>query len=263
MAATLPALFLSHGAPTLALGRSPAARFLRGLPALLPARPAAILVASAHWETAGPRLTAASRNGTIHDFYGFPQPLYDLRYEAPGAPEIARRAAALLAAEGFEPALDGTRGLDHGAWVPLILAWPEADIPVLQLSLQTALGPRHHWALGRALAPLSDEGVLIVGSGSWTHDLSSFRGQAEDAPEPDWVKRFADWAEAALLEDRLDDLLAYRERAPEAVANHPTEEHFLPIFVAQGAGGGPARRLHRSATYGILDMAAYAIGGMA
>lgn len=258
----LPSIFLSHGAPTLALSRAPAADFLRNLPGLLPRRPRAILVASAHWERLSPHLSATPHNGTIHDFGGFPPELYAMRYDAPGDPGAAHKAASLLAAAGLEATLDETRGLDHGAWVPLKLAWPDADIPVLQLSIQTRLGPSHHLALGEALQPLRAEDVLIIGSGSWTHDLSSFRGQAEDAPEPDWVLRFADWADAAILEGRTDDLLAYRARAPDAVRNHPTEEHFLPLFVALGAGGPAARakRLHRSTTFGILHMDAYAFG---
>jgi len=258
----LPSIFLSHGAPTLALSQAPAADFLRNLPALLPKPPKAILVASAHWERFSPHLSATARNDTIHDFGGFPPELYAMRYDAPGDPALARETASLLGAAGLEATLDETRGLDHGAWVPLKLAWPQADIPVLQLSIQTRLRPSHHLALGEALQPLRAEDVLIIGSGSWTHDLSSFRGQPEDAPEPDWVLRFADWAEAAIMEGRTEDLLAYRALGPEAGRNHPTEEHFLPLFVALGAGGRGARkvRLHRSTTFGILHMDAYAFG---
>lgn len=256
----LPTLFLSHGSPRLALSAAPAADFLRALPGLLPARPKAIVVASAHWETARPRVSAMARNDTIHDFGGFGPLLHAMRYDAPGAPEIAARVAALLGAAGFPAELDDRRGLDHGAWVPLTLAWPEADVPVLQVSLQTWLGPRHHLAIGEALAPLRAEGVLVIGSGSWTHDLSSIRGQAEEAAEPAWVQDFADWVDAALVEGRADDLLAYRRLAPHGTRNHPSEEHFLPLFVAMGAGGGVPRRLHRSTTYGILRMDAYAFG---
>ena len=257
----LPSLFLSHGAPTLALSEAPAAQFLHDLPGLLGERPSAIIVASAHWERFSPHLSAMSLNDTIHDFGGFPEPLYAMRYDAPGDPDLARRAVALLAAAGLEASLDDRRGLDHGAWVPLKLAWPEADIPVIQLSIQTRLGPQHHIDLGRALAPLRADGVLIVGSGSWTHDLRSVVRWVEDAPEPDWVRDFADWTDAALTEGRTEDLKAYRVLAPEAPHNHPTEEHFLPLFVALGAGGGgPARRLHRSTTYGVLHMDAYAFG---
>jgi len=259
-----PTLFLSHGAPTLALSDSPAAHFLRGLPERLPEAPKAILVASAHWETPRPRVSAMARNDTIHDFGGFGPVLHAMRYDAPGAPDVAERAGGLLGAAGFTAELDATRGLDHGAWVPLSLAWPKADLPVLQVSLQTELGPRHHLDLGRALKPLRDEGVLIIGSGSWTHDLSSFRGQPEDTPEPQWVRDFADWAQAAVLEGRTDDVLAYRSLAPNAVRNHPTEEHFLPLLVALGAAESePVHRLHRSTTYGFLHMDAYAFGAVA
>lgn len=256
----LPSIFLSHGAPTLAVSHAPAARFLRGLPDLLPQRPRAVLVASAHWERFSPHLSVTPKNDTIHDFGGFPAALYAMRYDAPGDPALAEQAARLLGDAGFEATLDPHRGLDHGAWVPLRMAWPDADIPVLQLSIQTRLGPAHHLALGRALHSLREQGVLIIGSGSWTHDLSSFRGQPEDSAEPDWVLKFADWADAAITEGRIDDLLAYRVLAPEAAHNHPTEEHFLPLFVALGAGGEQprVRRLHRSTTFGILHMDAYA-----
>jgi 4,5-DOPA dioxygenase extradiol len=147
--------------------------------------------------------------------------------------------------------------------VPLRLIYPDADIPVVQLSVQPDAGPAYHYWLGRLLAPLREEGVLIVGSGSFTHDLSSFRQYYHDldAPAPEWVDRFATWMVEAIGEGRTEDLLAYRDRAPEAVHNHPTEEHLLPLFVALGAGeGGPARHLHASTTHGILRMDAFAFG---
>ena len=256
----LPAIFLSHGAPTLALSSHPAADFLRGLAASLPERPRAIVVASAHWETQRPRVSAMARNTTIHDFGNFGPQMHAMLYDAPGAPEVAEEVAEALAAGGFDVDLDPGRGLDHGAWVPLKLAWPDGDIPVLQLSLQTYLGPAHHLALGKALAGLRSQGILIIGSGSWTHDLSSFRGQAEISPDPVWVLDFADWADRALAEGRTGDLLDYRRLAPHAADNHPTEEHFLPVFVCLGAGGAPVRHLHRSVTFGILHMDAYSFG---
>lgn len=253
-------LFLSHGAPTLPLEDVAARRFLEGLAATMP-RPEAILMVSAHWETSVPTVNAVARNATIHDFRGFPAELYDLIYPAPGDPHLAERVIDLVSAAGLPTAVDYQRGLDHGAWVPLMLAWPEADIPVVQLSVQSHLGPGHHLELGRALAPLAHEGVLIAGSGSFTHDLSSWRGQA-GMPEPDWVTGFADWFADALAEHRTCDLLAYRNLAPNAVRNHPTEEHLLPLFVAIGAAGpdAPARHLHTSNTYGVLRMDAYAFG---
>jgi len=165
---------------------------------------------------------------------------------------------SLLAGAGLAARIDPVRGLDHGAWVPLMLAYPEADLPIVQLSVQSHLGPGHHLELGRALAPLTDQGVLVMASGSFTHDLSSFRKPLPDG-EPDWVRDFADWMNAALLEGRTCDLLAYRRLAPHAVHNHPTEEHLLPLFVALGTAGAghPAERIHSSVTHNILRMDAY------
>lgn len=258
---TLPTLFVSHGAPTLVVDAVPAHDFLQTLPTLLPEPPRAILMVSAHWETPVPAVSTVAHLDTIHDFGGFPEALYRLRYPAPGAPALAARVVELLAAAGIAAATSASRGLDHGAWVPLMLAWPDAQIPVTQLAVQTQLGAAHHYALGRALAPLRDEGVLIIGSGSFTHDLSEFRKSrlAINSPEPGWVTAFADWIDAAICDDRVDDLLDYRRRAPEAVHNHPTEEHLLPLHVALGAGGA-GRRIHRSTTFGVLRMDAYAFG---
>lgn len=256
---TMPSLFLSHGAPTLPLTDTPARAFLTQLGHALP--PAqAILVISAHWETTVPTVSAVDRNETIHDFAGFPRELYEMRYAAPGAPAVAARVADLLRAAGLDCKTDRSRGLDHGAWVPLLLMYPQADIPVLQLSVQPNLGPAHHLRLGRALAPLRQEGVLIVGSGSFTHDLSEFRGHGPNDPAPAWVNNFADWVHAALTSGQTEQLLDYRRQAPFAAKNHPTEEHLLPLYVALGAAGESAQveRLHASATYSVLRMDVYA-----
>lgn len=247
-------IFVSHGSPTLIFDDVPARDFLTGLGRSMP-RPRAILVASAHWETPAPRITASPTPPTIHDFNGFPEVMYQQQYPAPGDPALAAEIKARLDAAGLPAALDASRGLDHGAWVPLKLAYPAADIPVLQLSLQTHLGPRHHLALGEALSPLAKDGVLILGSGSLTHDLRnvSWRGPNE---EPDWVKSFGDWVQSALAEGRTADLLDYRRLAPNAARNHPTEEHFLPLFIALGAAGGKAKmhQLHSSVTFSVLRM---------
>lgn len=254
----LSPIFLSHGSPTLPFEDASARDFLTTLSTQME-RPKAILMISAHWETHVPTVNAVASNDTIHDFYGFPAPLYQLRYPAPGSAALAERVTELLADAALPSAFDHQRGLDHGAWVPLMLAWPDADIPVVQLSVQTDLGPAHHLALGRALAPLQDEGVLIIGSGSYTHDLSSFRTPGlEDNPE--WVQVFANWFDAALAEGRTEDLLSYRSLAPEAAHNHPTEEHLLPLYVALGAAGPDwkARHLHQSITHHVLRMDAYA-----
>lgn len=247
----LPSLFVSHGAPTLVFDDTPARSFLGGLEERI-GRPKAVLAVSAHWETATPEVNAPAVNETIHDFYGFPEPLYALRYPAPGSAELAARVAELTGAT-----IDRARGLDHGAWVPLMLAWPEAEIPVAQLSIQTAAGPRHHLELGRRLATLREEGVLVLASGGFTHNLRELAWGGGDGAEPAWVTRFSDWIDAALVEGRVEDLLAYRRLAPDAARNHPTEEHLLPLFVALGAGGR-AERLHSSTTMGALRMDAYA-----
>lgn len=256
---TLPSLFLSHGAPTLPLTDTPARAFLAQFGRTL-GRPKAILVISAHWETAGPTVNAVDRNDTIHDFGGFPRALYEMRYPAPGSPSFAARIAELLRSAGTDCNVDRRRGLDHGAWVPLLLMYPQADIPVLQLSVQPHAGPAHHLRVGHALAPLRQEGVLIIGSGSFTHDLSEFRGHGSNDPAPDWVNSFADWFDAALTEGRTDDLLNYRRQAPFATKNHPTEEHLLPLYAALGAAARAARaeRLHASSTYSVLRMDVYA-----
>ena len=259
----LPALFLSHGSPMMALMDTPARDFLQGLGGLLP-RPKAILVASAHWETQTPMLNAPARNDTIHDFYGFPKELYTLHYTPPTAPELAERVAQSLREAGFAAGIDTARGLDHGAWVPLLLAYPQAEIPVLQLSVQSHLGAAHHFALGAALAGLRAQGVLVVGSGSFTHDLRRFRrGMPEiDAPETPDVTAFSDWMDEKLRAGDAAALLDYRRLAPFAAEEHPTEEHLLPLYVAMGAAGAGAavKRLHSSTEYSFLRMDAYAFG---
>ena len=254
----MPSLFLSHGAPTLALDPVPARDFLVGLGQTV-GRPRAIVVASAHWETDVPTVNAVTVNDTIHDFGGFPQALYTLAYHAPGSTELAAQVVDLLGVAGIACRQDPHRGLDHGAWVPLLLAWPQHDIPVIQLSVQPRLGPGHHYQVGLALEALGQEDVLVIGSGSFTHNLRELAWHGEAAAEPTWSREFADWFDAALVAGRTCDLMSYRTLAPHAARNHPTDEHLLPIFVALGAGGrdAAARRLHSSTTYGALRMDAY------
>jgi 4,5-DOPA dioxygenase extradiol len=254
-------VFLSHGSPTLPFDDEPARDFLKAL-ANGRERPKAILMVSAHWETQRPTVNAVAINDTIHDFFGFLPELYQLYYPAPGSAELAERVADLLAKAGIASDIDRQRGLDHGAWVPLMLAYPKTDIPVVQLSVQSHLGPGHHLEVGRALAPLREEGVWIMASGSYTHDLSSLRSYAGQ-PEPAWVSDFADWFDCALAEGRTSDLIAYRKLAPHAVRNHPTEEHLLPLYVALGAAGPNVKacKLHQSTTFGVLRMDAYSFSG--
>lgn len=257
---SLPTLFLSHGSPMLALDDNPARRFLLGLGAMLP-RPQAILVVSAHWETLGvPAVGFAPQPETIHDFGGFPQALFDLQYPAPGAPDIAGTAFRLLTEAGFAPHRSALRGLDHGAWVPLRLMYPDAAIPTLQVSLVRGGSAADHYRMGQALSPLRGLGVLMVGSGSLTHNLAEVWGRDEQAPTPAWVHDFETWMSDRLLAGQREALLHYRTRAPHAIQNHPTEEHLLPLFVAWGASdpGGTVQHLHQSYTYGVLAMDAYA-----
>jgi 4,5-DOPA dioxygenase extradiol len=259
----LPSLFVSHGAPTFPLTDAPARAFLEGYADKLAVVPKAILVISAHWETTRPTVNTAAVNATIHDFHGFPRALYDIRYPAAGSPWLVDRVADLLDTDSLAVSRDAGRGLDHGAWVPLRLLFPNADVPVVQLSVETSKGPAYHYRIGQSLAPLRNEGVLIVGSGSFTHDLSSFGEyyHALHAPAPDWVDAFADWMSIAIEQERIKDLLNYREAAPFARRNHPTEEHLLPLFVAMGAADSHhPEHLHSSTTHGVLRMDAFAFG---
>ncbi len=251
---TLPALFLSHGAPTLALMKSPASTFLKSLAGNLP-RPRALLVVSAHWEET--QVALGLGTDTIHDFYGFPQPLYRLQYPAAVAGDVAERALQLLTEAQIGARLDPARGRDHGVWVPLMLAWPKADIPLVPLSLTTSGSSADHFAIGRALAPLRDEGVLIIGSGSATHNL-----RAKPTPAPaEWATEFIEWLDRTLEAGDDQALVNWQHVAPFAKTNHPTIEHFEPLLVARGAAdGAPSRRLHASWEFGSMSMNAYAFG---
>ena len=259
MAMTQPALFLSHGAPDLALSDTPARRFLAGLGARLD-RPDAIVVASAHDEAPGPRVRAPALFRTWHDFGGFDPRLREMRYEPPGAPALAAEVGALLRGAGFDSAGDPDPRLDHGAWVPLSLLFPAADVPLVAVSIDPGRDPLWHERLGSALAPLRARNVLVVGSGSISHNLGEvFRPSGADSG---WAEAFTLWlAEAAARGDRAA-LLEALATAPEAARNHPTDEHFLPFYVALGAGGEGASmaRLHHSYTYDVLAMDAYGFG---
>ncbi len=255
----MPSLFLSHGSPMTAILPTPAHHFLKGLGGLLP-RPKAIVVATAHWLTTIPAVSAATKPPMIYDFGGFPRPLFELVYPAPGSPELAEQITGLLQAAGFQAASDPQRGFDHGTWVPLLLSYPEADIPVVQLSVQPRLNPAHHIAVGRALAPLAQQGVLVVGSGSFTHNLHEIDRTAADTRAEPWVASFVAWMVAALNRGDEAALTEYRRQAPDAVRNHPTDEHLLPLYVALGAAGAnwQAERLHESVDLGALAMDAFA-----
>ena len=254
----LPVYFISHGAPTVVTRPSAARDFLKTMDL---GRPRAVVMVSAHWETASPRVGAAARPRTIHDFGGFARELYELQYPAAGDPALAERTVGVLLDAGFQAEADAARGLDHGAWTPLMLMRPQADLPVVQVSIQPQDGPEGALRLGRALAPLRGEDVLIAASGALTHGLPDFDPRRADAPLPH-VVAFTEWARQAIAAGDLEALLDYRARAPGAVRNHPEEEHLLPLYVAIGAGGlEGAERLHDSYTHGILAMDVYRFGG--
>ncbi len=248
--------FVSHGSPMLAVDPGATGEFWKKLGRELP-RPHSILAVSAHWTTREPTVGAAPRNATIHDFYGFPEPLYRIRYDAPGAPGLAERVAALLEAAGIPVHLDAERGLDHGAWVPLQSMYPEADLPVTQLSVQPLHDARWHVRLGAALRPLKDEGVLVLASGGAVHNLREMA--REGGPTPAWARNFDDWLAATLAKGDEPSFLDWERTAPDARRAQPTPEHFLPIFVAYGAAGEhpAARRINQGFTLGSMSMAAY------
>ena len=250
---SMPTVFVSHGSPMLYLEPDlPARAFLSTLGSVVP-KPTAILAVSAHWNTERPEVSLTARPETIHDFSGFPDALYKLHYDAPGAPALAKRVAEMTGAQPAE------YGLDHGAWVPAMLGWPDADIPIFQLSVQPYMSPAHHLDLGRKLTALRDEGVLVMGSGSATHNLGRLiRGAHDTKPEP-WAEAFDDWLATTVEKGDAAALANYRNEAPNAKDAHPTDEHFLPLHVAFGAAGEGARgrALHRSFTSGNLSMASY------
>lgn len=257
-----PTLFLSHGAPSFALApghTGPAlAAFARSLP-----RPRAILVVSPHWSTRAARVTTRATQEAWHDFGGFADALYALQYSPPGAPWLAERAIALLALHGAAAEPDDQQPLDHGAWVPLLHMFPAADVPVVQLSLQPQLPPARQIALGRALQALREEGVLVIGSGSITHNLRELEWAHPDTRVPAWVDAFRGWILDRLAARDTMALADYRALAPQARRAHPTDEHLLPLFIALGAAGedaGAVRRLSDEATHGSLAMDAYAFG---
>lgn len=256
---TFPAVFISHGSPDLLLQSTPSVAFLKQLGKQL-GTPKGILMVSAHWLTQNPTISHASNPQTIHDFGGFSPLLYQMSYNAPGAPDLAEYVTKRLSDAGFEVAVSPNRGLDHGAWEPLMLMYPEATIPVTQLSIQPRLGTAHHLSLGRTLTQLRQEGFLILASGAATHNLRMFGAyELNDAP-PEWVTVFDRWLAKAIAQNDVDALINYRQQAPHAMQNHPTEEHLLPLFVALGAGGETLNStlLHSSFTYGVFSMAAYA-----
>ena len=255
---TAPSIFISHGSPMFALEPGLLGPNLRAIGESLHDI-TAVLVVSPHWQTRGVRVGSSTAPETIHDFGGFPEPLYQLQYPAPGAPERAQHAARLLASAGFEVVLDERRGLDHGAWVPTRYLFPDADMPVFQVSLPQDIDAAGALRLGQALAPLRERGVLVIGSGSLTHNLYEFRQQIRN---PEYAQEFADWVRDAVAVRDVAALVDYRRRAPHAERAHPTEEHYLPLLVAAGASFDTdvARQVEGGMTYGVLSMDSFAFG---
>jgi 4,5-DOPA dioxygenase extradiol len=256
----IPALFVSHGAPTLSLDPGLTGAMWRELATSL-VKPDAVLVVSAHWETSAPQVGSTAQPKTMHDFGGFPDTLYAIQYPAPGAPQLASRVAELLGVAGLVTTLHPSRGLDHGAWVPMRLMYPDADIPCTQLSIQTRMGTRYAYAVGQAISELRKENVLILASGGIVHNLGEldWRGNGKSTP---WAAHFNDWVAEKVEKQDLEALLDYRRLAPQATLAHPTEEHFMPFFVALGAGYDHAdtmkpQRIPLGFTYGSLGMDAY------
>lgn len=256
---TAPVFFISHGAPTFALEPGKLGARLHDLGKTV-SGVAAVLVVSPHWQTRGLSVMANEAPATLHDFGGFPRALYGLQYPAPGHLAFAVEASRLLAAAGFVVELDPARGRDHGAWVPLLHLLPDAATPVFQVSMPYTLDAAGAWRLGEALAPLRQRGVMIVGSGSMTHNLGEFRESA--AGEAAYVGEFAAWVRQAVLDGATDALLDYRRRAPHATRAHPTEEHFLPLLVAASAAadGSAVQVIDGGTTYAVLSMESYAWG---
>lgn len=250
--------FISHGSPTLAIEDLPARHFLLDWEKIHPQKPKAILVISGHWDTSVPSVNVVSKNNTIYDFYGFPEEMYKIKYNAPGAPGLAKRVKELLINSGFKTVKeDPSRGLDHGAWVPLSLMYPKADVPVCQLSVQSRQNGEHHYKMGQALAPLKSEDVLILGSGSATHNL---RALAFDGSKPaPWAHEFDSWLTEALVNGRHDEVNRFQEKAPSARMAHPYPDHFYPLNVALGAAGEgtKAELIHNSWSHGTLSYSSY------
>jgi 4,5-DOPA dioxygenase extradiol len=253
-----PSLYISHGSPMLALEPGASGPALARLAAELP-KPKAIVIVSAHWESNELRVSGNPQPETWHDFGGFPQALFDVQYPAPGDPQLAAEVVELLKANGLPAAIDAKRPFDHGVWVPLSLMYPQADIPVVQVSLPTRGGPALQTRVGHALASLREHGVLLIGSGSITHNLRELDWHAGTESVEPWAQAFRDWMIEKLAANDETALHDYRRQAPNAVRNHPSDEHLLPLYFARGAGGNFSVT-HKGFTMGALGMDIYRFG---
>lgn len=261
--AAMPTLFISHGGPNIVTDDSAARDYLRGLSDRLQ-KPRAIVIVSAHFETDGVAVVTDPAPGMIYDFRGFAPELHEMVYPAPGDKKLAEQVFGLLDDAGMSPSRIEKRGYDHGAWTPLLLAFPDADIPVVQVSVDPNRDAAWHYALGRALSPLREEGVLLIGSGHITHNLRALlpvmRGQAQPDPAvAAQVEAFTAWFAQKLADDDREAILSWKTQAPFASENHPTDEHLMPIFFAYGAAGEhpQAERAHDSRQHGFMAFDSY------
>ncbi|MFC6336719.1 dioxygenase [Pseudomonas sp. CCM 7891] len=254
----LPSLFISHGSPMLALQPGASGPALKRLAAEIP-RPKAIVVVSAHWESQELLVSGNPTPETWHDFGGFPRELFAVQYPAPGQPQLAAQIVELLKAADLNAQIDNQRPFDHGTWVPLSLMYPGADIPTVQVSMPSHMGPALQTRVGQALASLREQGVLLIGSGSITHNLGDLDWRAGPESIEPWAREFRDWIVDKLANQDEAALHDYRRQAPHAVRSHPSDEHLLPLYFARGAGGAFSVA-HQGFTMGTLGMDIYRFG---
>ncbi len=254
-----PTVFVSHGSPMMAVEDSLTARFLTELGKQLD-RPKAVIVFSAHFDLVRDIvITAGELPKTIHDFYGFPEPLYQIEYPAHGATTLAKQVADKLKSHGFDPILDPEQGWDHGVWIPLRHMYPDADIPVVQISINSRLGAKVNYQLGQALSAFRDEDVLILGSGGISHNLREVFNPAPDPKGEEKVEAFTEWVNEKISSHDIDALLDYEKQAPYVAFNHPTAEHLMPLFPVLGSSDGyqVGARIHKDTEMRILALDAY------
>ncbi|RQW64755.1 DODA-type extradiol aromatic ring-opening family dioxygenase [Vibrio viridaestus] len=253
-----PTFFISHGSPMMAVENSATSHFIKDLANTIE-KPKAIIVFSAHFDLRkGIVITSGSAPKTIHDFYGFPQELYDMEYSAPGDPELAKRIAQKFEAHGLKPMMSDEQGWDHGVWIPLSLMYPNADIPVVQVSINSLLGAEVNYRYGEMLADFRDENILIIGSGGVSHNLREVFNPVPDKNRVGKVEEFTGWIKEKLEQNDQSSLFNYMEQAPHVFFNHPSQEHFLPLMAAWGASNAtPGKRIHKDSEYEILALDAY------
>jgi len=257
-----PALFISHGSPIMAIKQSATSDFLTSLGKTLKT-PSAIVIFSAHFDMAHDEaahnivITAGNAPESIHDFYNFPAHMYNIKYPASGHPELAGNIATLFKNKGITAILDERQGWDHGVWIPLRLMYPQANIPIVQVSINTRLGAKAMYEFGQLLAPLREQNILIIGSGGISHNLPEIFKKPSTPNRVQMVNEFTQWVEQTLLAQDTAALLDYLNQAPHVLFNHPTQEHFLPLFAAMGAGGTQVKKLFSDTEMNILALDAY------